>query len=32
MWVDTLYLKKHANKLSGHNQFTQHVWGYRLEE
>jgi len=32
MWVDTLYLKKHSNKLSGHNQFKDPVWGYRLPE
>jgi len=32
MWVETLFLKKHAMKLSGHDQFGHHVWGYRIQE
>jgi hypothetical protein len=32
MYLETLYLKKHAMKISGHDQLGHHVWGYRIEE
>jgi hypothetical protein len=32
MWVETLFLKKHATKLSGHDQKGEPVWGSRIEE
>jgi len=32
LYVETLYLKKHGNRLTGHDQFGHHVWGYRLDD
>lgn len=32
MYVETLYLKKHAMKISGYDQLGHHVWGYRIED
>jgi hypothetical protein len=31
-YVETLYLKKHASKISGHDQFGHRVWGVRIED
>jgi hypothetical protein len=31
-YVETLYLKRHAAKISGHDQFGNHVWGFRIED
>lgn len=31
-YVETLYLKKHATKISGHDQFGHRVWGVRIED
>ena len=31
-YVETLYLKKHASRISGHDQFSHHVWGVRIED
>jgi len=31
-YVETLYLKKHASKISGHDQSGNRVWGVRIED
>ena len=31
-YVETLYLKKHASKISGHDRSGHSVWGVRIED